>query len=331
MTSAPFDTDRTLATTASYTLCGIELAVRTTDDVVAGLLGSRLRFVRSSSGEPAAIVFDIRGAQDDDHATPPLGRGRPVYDAPGGHLLYFEASDQLFIDYLGAVRVLCNPATGLIQMVVRQEPLGCVLAAHPFFTIPLLEVMKRRGHYPVHAACVALKEYGLLLVGASGAGKSTLALAMIRAGCDFLGDDMVFLHRRADGIGAWGFPEEVDVSDQTAAMFPELRHLAGRATLPGRDKHAVDVEEAFGVTPVPACRPHAVVVPTISGGRSVLRSMSASSALRELAPNILLTDPVASQAHLDMLAELVREVPCFSFATGTDLDEAAACLLEVLG
>jgi len=128
----------------------------------------------------------------------------------------------------------------------------------------------------------------------------------------------------------WGFSEEVDVSDRTAAMFPELRHVTGRATLPGRDKHAVDVQEAFGVAPVPSARPRAVVVPTISTGKSVLRPMPASSALRALLPNLLLTEQAASQAHLDVLAELVREVPCFSFASGADLDEAAGCLLEAL-
>ena len=84
--------------------------------------------------------------------------------------------------------------------------------------------------------------------------------------------------------------------------------------------------------PVPACRPGALVLPTISGGRSsVVRPVSASYALRELAPNVLLTQPAATQAHLDMLAELVQEIPCYSLATGTDLSLASRCLREILG
>ena len=115
-------------------------------------------------------------------------------------------------------------------------------------------------------------------------------------------------------------------------MFAELRHLVGAPTLAGRDKHPVDVEEVFGVLPVPACRPHALVLPTISGERSsILSAVSASDALRELAPNVLLTQRAATQAHLDALAELVREIPCYSLATGTDLSLASSCLREILG
>ena len=71
---------------------------------------------------------------------------------------------------------------------------------------------------------------------------------------------------------------------------------------------------------------------TISGERrSALRTVSASCALRELAPNVLLTQHAATQAHLDALAELVSEIPCYSLATGTDLTFASRCLQEILG
>ena len=84
--------------------------------------------------------------------------------------------------------------------------------------------------------------------------------------------------------------------------------------------------------PVPACRPGALVLPTISGERSsVVRAVSASDALRELVPNVLLTQRAATQAHLDALAELVREIPCYSLATGTDLSMASRCVQEILG
>jgi len=46
-----------------------------------------------------------------------------------------------------------------------------------------------------------------------------------------------------------GFPDEVDVTERTVAMFPELGHLAGTSLLPGRDKHSFRVEDVFGVTP----------------------------------------------------------------------------------
>jgi len=315
----------------TYSVGGVAIDVSATGEVAA-LLDSRLRFLRSPAAKPASVVFDIRTGDDDGFAVSPAGPGRPVYDAPGGRLMYFDGPDQLFIDYPGYFRMLCSPATGLVQSAVLSDGPGNVLAAYAFFTIPLMEVMKRNGRFPLHAACVAREGRGVLLAGMSGSGKSTLTAALVRDGWDFLSDDTVFVTRQAGATSVWGFSDEIDCSDDTAGMFAELRHLVGAPTLAGRDKHPVDVEKIFGMLPVPACRPDALVLPTISGERrSVLRAVPASYALRELAPNVLLTQRAATQAHLDLLAELVTEIPCYSLATGTDLSFASRCLREILG
>jgi len=314
----------------TYALCGVEIEVRAPEGVAA-LIRSRLRFLRSPGAKPASVVFDIRAGRDDGFAACPAGPGRPVYDTPGAELRYFDGTDQLFIDYPGFFRMLCSPAAGLVQSAVLTDSPGNVLAAYPFFTIPLIEVMKRRERFPLHAGCVARDGHGVLLAGTSGSGKSTLTAALVRDGWDFLSDDMVFLARRAGVTSAWGFSDEIDCSDETAGMFAELRHLVGKPTLAGRDKHPVDVQDVFGALPVAACRPHALVLPRISGERrSILTAASDSYALRELAPNILLTERAATQAHLNALAALVREIPCYSLATGTDLSSAGRRLREIL-
>lgn len=48
-------------------------------------------------------------------------------------------------------------------------------------------------------------------------------------------------------------------------------------------------------------------------------------ALAQLAPNVLLTEPAASQRHLDTVAALIERCRCYRFETGTDLP--AACRL----
>ena len=79
-------------------------------------------------------------------------------------------------------RALCSPLEGS----VRISSLGAGTAdtwlpSHPLFTLPFIEMLKRRGRYNVHAAGFALNGQGLLFPGSSGAGKSTLALALLRA------------------------------------------------------------------------------------------------------------------------------------------------------
>ena len=89
-----------------------------------------------------------------------------------------------------------------------------------------MEVMKRKGRFPLHAGCVARGGRGVLLAGTSGAGKSTLTAALVKDGWDFLSDDTVFVVPQAGAASVWGFSDEIDCSDDTVRMFAELRHLA---------------------------------------------------------------------------------------------------------
>jgi serine kinase of HPr protein (carbohydrate metabolism regulator) len=51
----------------------------------------------------------------------------------------------------------------------------------------------------VHASCVAIERYAILLRGPSGGGKSDLALRLIDDGAALVADDQVLL--KADGLG----------------------------------------------------------------------------------------------------------------------------------
>jgi hypothetical protein len=215
--------------------------------------------------------------------------------------------------------------------ITGSDPGDPVLATHPLLTIALLETMKRFGRFPLHAAGLSLNGRGVLVAGASGAGKSTLSVTLLRAGFDFLSDDTVFVGSTADGLLVSGFPDEVDVTETTISMFPELRHLAGVPMRPGRDKHGFRVEDVFGVMPLTECRPAVLIAPRVEPGSGPeLEALSPSEALFELMPNVLLTHPVPTQSHLDMLAELVRTVPCYSFRPGSDHGAAAECLAKLV-
>jgi hypothetical protein len=233
MTVRPAHTGHLVRLADTYSLCNVQIEV-TAPAQVAALIGSRMRFLRKPTAEPAWVTFDIRIGADDGFAASPDGTGRPVYDAFGGQLMYFAGPDQLFIDYPGYFRMLCSPATGLVQSVMHGGGPGTVLATYPFFTIPLMEVMKRIGRFPLHAGCVARQGRGVLLAGTSGSGKSTLTAALVRDGWDFLSDDTVFLTREAGPTRAWGFPDQIDCSDNTAGMLAELGHLVGTPTLAPR-------------------------------------------------------------------------------------------------
>ena len=63
-----------------------------------------------------------------------------------------------------------------------------------------------QGLVPLHAACVARGDRGVLLLGPSGSGKSTLTVHALQCGWDFLAEDSVLVEPRslrAAGIGSF--------------------------------------------------------------------------------------------------------------------------------
>ena len=316
-----------------FRLAGLGVEVTGGDTAVADLVESRLRCLGADDSHPADVAVEVRGpGADPNWIRRPEGAGRTICDIPGAQIEYFEGPDQIFIDYQHRARLLCTPGTGLVQIAVTgSDPGDEVLASHALLTVALTEAAKRFGRFPLHAAGLAIRGRGVLIAGTSGAGKSTTSVALVRAGFDFLSDDTVFLTSTPDGIWVAGFPDEVDVSERTVAMVPELGHLAGSPLAPGREKHSFRAQEVYGITPLDGCRPAVVIAPQVTAGSgSEFEPLAPSQALVGLLPNVLLTEPRATRAHLEMLAALVESVPCLTFRVGSDLDALAACVADLL-
>jgi len=322
--------------TRHYSFHGVAIEVTTDWAALTSAIDSRLRWLARAPAPRADVRFDFRRIPSTERQSfkRPENPTRPVYESSLVSAVYSETRDELSIGSDDRVWVRCSPAEGATSVsYVADEPNDVWLLSHGMFTLPLLEVLKRRGMYSLHAAAVALDHRSILLAGPSGAGKSTLALALARAQFDFLGDDMVFLHATADsgGVTVLAFPDEVDVTDETARLLPELARLVDPAPPAGYPKRPVRVEDIYAARVVPSSRASLLVFPRIAGTeRSVLESLDPGEALLDLAPNILLTERCSSQAHLDTLAALVRTVPCHRLHMGRDLEEVVGCLRACL-
>jgi hypothetical protein len=78
---------------------------------------------------------------------------------------------------------------------------------------------------PVHAACVALNDRGVLLCGDSGAGKSTLSYACARSGWTYVTDDASFLLNSGSSRMVSGNCHQVRFRPSAAELFPEVQGL----------------------------------------------------------------------------------------------------------
>jgi hypothetical protein len=315
----------------SYDFHGLHLSVEVEDDGVRSAVADRLRYFSADALSPPDISFDLRMvSRASEHLVErPSGSGRPVYDWEVGEVSYFDEPDLLYMTVADQARMLVSGQSGnAVASAIHDSPARAYLLSRPLMTLPLVELLKRRGLFSLHAAGLSLDGQALLLAGPSGSGKSTLAIALARAGLDFMSDDMVFIATEGGRVHA--FPDEADVSDRTAAWFPELEALRGRPR-GGWPKHRVRVEEVFGAAVAPSATPAALVFPTIGDGpQSVIAPMPAAEALVELAPNVLLTDPVPAQRHLDALASLARDIPCYRLWTGRDFSQTASDLRRLV-
>lgn len=313
-----------------FDMHGLLLEVRSDDDRALDAVSSRLspfrrERVRGDGAGETDIRFDVLQSDPPDR---PVLRGRPVYDTELGQVCYYEEEDRLFVD-CGAVFVDADLSAG---RVVTTYVAGCdeslALATHPLLTLPLLEICKRRGMYPLHAAGVVDDGAAVLIPAASGGGKTTLSIALALSGMGFLSDDMVFLTHDSGGIRVLSFPDELDITDSTAGMFPQTSHLVGCATWGGRPKHQLR-GEGIGFTPAVSGIPVLLVVPHLTHEpASSMEEMDASNALMEMLPNVLLTEAASSQSHLDILGALAASVRCVRLNLGTDLDAAVTVVRE---
>lgn len=326
------------ASTSHYDFHGLPICVSADDPVVLSDIDRRLFAFRSKRTSESMIRFDFhtRSLMDWVDRPSPAKDARPVYDGSGSQVTYSESQEQLYMEVedritasgdccSGYVRVTCRPRDGQISSRDRW------LLSHPILTLPLLELLKRRNLYNVHASCASIEGRAIVLPGSSGSGKSTLAVALALAGFEFQGDDMLFLANTSAGPQVRAFPDEIDISTETAMFFPELAHLAQTPRRAGWPKHGIRAESDLGARVVLEAQPAVVVFPTIAAAKeSRLAPIGQSEALLELLPNVLLTDREAALAHVDALNELVERTPCFRLFTGRDWTETSRLLRSTL-
>jgi hypothetical protein len=187
------------------------------------------------------------------------------------------------------------------------------------------------GSRLVHAGAVGRRSQGaVLLVGASGSGKSTVALAAVDRGLDYVGDDYVLLRGGATPL-AYNLFGTAKLDDGHRPRFPHLWDLAATPETPGSDEKAVlDVGAHWPDALAEMLPVRAIVVPQIRGGRASIRPIPSAAAFRAAAPSTALQLPYEAGETLRLLAEVCRNLPCFSLGVGDRPAELADAVERLL-
>lgn len=96
----------------------------------------------------------------------------------------------------------------------------------------LFTVALRHGHEALHAGAVTTGSGALAVLGPAGAGKSSLVAALLRAGCEFHTDDVLFVRRAGDAFLAAPGPPVLTVPNPPPATIGEpIADLGGETWL----------------------------------------------------------------------------------------------------
>lgn len=178
-----------------------------------------------------------------------------------------------------------------------------------------------------HAGCIAHNGRALILCGDSGNGKSTLTFGLVNAGCAYLGDDHVPLHR--DGRRVMAFPTAAGVK-AGAWDLPEIKSLQARYGLTAQSPrvgvrylplHLADSPDTGTDFPVsalvfPEFRPgQALSVTQIAPEQALIQALRAGSRLS-----------ASHRSNLAPLADFLNHVPAYQLRYGASDQSVAACL-----
>jgi hypothetical protein len=298
---------------------GVGVEISCDDGELAEVVARRLAAFPVDDGSPDIRIeigaqLDVRGERPPD--------ARVVHEVERGAIVYSDALDTLWIDYVGG-GARCAPARGEATISYDPGREGWQWATtRPLLTVPLMELLKRHVLFPVHASAVSRDGAAVIFAAESGSGKSTAALALLLAGWRLLGDDLVFLREDGSELQALAFPDEIDASPRTIARLPELGPFERWPTLAGYAKRQLAPERLRPGAVVLEAIPRLVLVPhVVDRPGHALDPLSRDELLLELLPNVLLTEPRLAQRQLDLLARLAGTVPAFRLAFGGDLKQ----------
>jgi len=187
------------------------------------------------------------------------------------------------------------------------------------------------GITPVHCACVAKGDLGLLMHGESGSGKSTLALSLSLKGFSYLSDDCTYISRSDSGLRCWGSRAMLKLLPEAVMYFPQLAGSAPRESLNGELAFEIDPTEAFGVQRSPGCDPGWIFfIERTQEPKASFRPIDqAESALRLASDLELLPRCIAGQRDHQMeVIDALAQRKCWVLRHGLQPDALALVINE---
>jgi hypothetical protein len=312
--------------TEAFNVHGVSTRLITDSDVVARAIAGLLRAF--SSGQEQAVaepdievhLFTVDAL--DERMAPVPDDATMLYD--WGMVKIYHSGTHRHLTVESRVRVMADlEKRQAVGFVDRQSLDSDWLISHLVFYPLWAQLLKEEGLFPFHAAGLAKGGQGFLFPGKSGSGKSTLSLHLVRSGYGLLSDDTVFLRETDGRVEALAFPEEINVTDETVDLFPDLARVENFTVNELRQKSSFSIEELYPGCVTDRSIPALLVFPQIAGDEAtVLKPMSRTEALAlSMRYGFFFMDPSTTGRHFEILSLLARQSECYRLFSGRDQEE----------
>jgi hypothetical protein len=180
----------------------------------------------------------------------------------------------------------------------------------------------RRGIQLAHSAAIGYHSGGVLLAGRGGSGKSTTALACLKAGLLYAGDDHCLLSLNPGPfVHSLYNSGKLDAAD--VGKFIGLDEALSSGDQTDGEKALFFFFKTFPGLTVPGFPLSAILLPHVTGEkRTLVKEVSPARGLLAIAPSSVfqLKEEEKKEANL-VLGSFVRQVPNYLLELGTELSE----------
>jgi len=316
-----------------YSLYGMRMKYVTGSPALAAPVNELLKpFRRDTIEEPAELTVCFQDVQD--RAEIPLrfsssarqlsaGTGRAVGDWRETGLPYEVIQDEgrWIADFRDVGVLVMNGSQGRADgYLIKPETLHVSVVKY-LFHLALTELFRHRGLYTIHAAALERYGRGILISGNSGRGKTTSSISLLRSGFRYLSDDHPLIRDAGMHVDILPFPTEINVTDETIALFPELRNASNHVIHAGSPKRSFYAEDLYTNVVGERCQPVVVLFPhVVDAPHSYLELLPKSRALEVLLPQALLVyNPEVARLEFQVLAKMVQHMDCYRLHFGRDI------------
>jgi hypothetical protein len=237
-----------------YELHNHSIRVESHDQMLAGAAGDILQYLRAMPARSLGLQADLSMTLGRANGAQVIPDGAEVLGEHERGVVVLQTKNRVFLWYESTI-VELRPERGTaafyFETLDGTIPRGLLF---DLIVLSLLILLRPRGHYLLHAACVLHDGAGYLISASSNSGKSSLALSLVREGWPYLSDDMLLLHEEGGEVFAKALGRHFRLAPEAVQRFPEVAEaVPGQGSLV--DKLHIDVDAIYPGLFTASCLP----------------------------------------------------------------------------